>query len=115
MQVVKELRRLGYQLDIKGAGAAAKISCKFTGNQPPDPAIIKPLLDELRARKTEAVDFLLSRKQSRGKVIVFPYPINETLGIGDFDPMDVRYIDGKPVLEPGWWKDIKNRKGETHD
>jgi hypothetical protein len=38
---------------------------------------------------------------------IFPYPLPETLGIGDVDPMDYRYENGKAILEPGWWMNIK--------
>ena len=38
---------------------------------------------------------------------IFPYPLPETLGIGDVDPMDYRYENGKVILEPGWWMNIK--------
>lgn len=38
---------------------------------------------------------------------IFPYPLPETLGIGDVDPLDYRYENGKVILDPGWWKNIK--------
>ena len=41
---------------------------------------------------------------------LFPYPINKTLGIGKYDPRDMRIKNGKPVVEEGWWRDIKVKK-----
>lgn len=57
-------------------------------------------------KPAKVVDFC-REAQKRG--YAFPYPINETLGIGSFDPMDIRYINGRPVLEPGWWKKIPKK------
>jgi len=45
----------------------------------------------------------------------FKYPINETLGIGDVDPIDFKRIDGKWVLVPGWWKNIKPKGDKESD
>ena len=96
------------RLDVKVLLAGDKLRLEAAAG-----LLTDDLRELIRQHKGEIIAELLRRGQLRRKVIPFPYPINETLGIGDFDPMDVRYIDGKPVLEPGWWKDIKSRKGET--
>lgn len=75
--------------------------------------VLSPELKETIAQhKQSLIEELQKREEEyRRRVIPFPYPINETLGIGDFDPLDVRYVDGRPVLEPGWWKEIPKEKG----
>lgn len=65
-----------------------------------------------RAQKREPepaqVVSLAAEAKKRGKA--FPYPLPETLGLGSQDPLDIRYIDGKPVLDPGWWKKLPRNK-----
>ncbi len=101
MKVLKELEMQGYFFWLEND----LIQYEYRGNEQPDPDIIKPLLAELKERKEEAVKYLQAKEEElRRKVIPFPYPINETMGIGEYDPLDIRYIDGKPTLDPGWWK-----------
>ncbi len=44
---------------------------------------------------------------------MFPYPINETLGIGDVDPADIRRVGDEWVYDPGWWREIPERVKEA--
>ena len=111
MKVLRKLEKLGYRFQLEGG---EQIKFKYEGKERPDPAVVKPLLEELKARKSEAFKYLQAREEEwRCKVIPFPYPINETLGIGEYDPLDVRWVNGKPVLDPGWWKRIP--KGRSRD
>ena len=55
----------------------------------------------------KVIDF---QEEAQKRGYPFPYPINETLGIGEYDPLDVRWVNGKPVLDPGWWKKIPRRR-----
>lgn len=64
-------------------------------------ALTDKMRELIRQHKEEIIAELLRRERVASKVIMFPYPINETLGIGSCDPLDIRYVDGKPVLEPG--------------
>ena len=57
MQAIQQLRDLGYTITTNGD----KINATYTGQGHPDPATVRPLLDELRAHKAEAVDFLRQR------------------------------------------------------
>ena len=45
-----------------------------------------------------------------GNVLLFPYPVNVTCPSvgGAYDPRDLKNIDGKPTLCPGWWRKIEN-------
>ena len=58
MQAVEELRRIGYEVSIKGEGSAAKIACRYIGRQQPDPTIVTPLLNKLKECKGEAIAYL---------------------------------------------------------
>jgi len=115
MLAIQELEKHGYRFEVLDNS----IKFKYSRNDDPDPAIVRPLLEELKTRKEEAIYYLQGRK--RDNVIdpevaarkcgrPFPYPINETLGLGEFDPLDIRYINGKPVLDPGWWKNIPKER-----
>lgn len=107
MQVISELEKQGYFFWLAGE----KIKFEYRGPGRPDTDIVRPLLEELKARKAEAARYIQAREEERRqKKLPFPYPINETLGIGEYDPLDIRYIDGKPVLDPGWWKKIPGKK-----
>jgi len=77
--------------------------------------VLTPELKEAITKHKQALLQELRRQEEeyRRKVIPFPYPINETMGIGEWDPLDIRYINGKPVLDPGWWKKIP-RKGREN-
>lgn len=55
MQAIDELQKLGYTLTID----RDEIVVKHTGQGHPDPGTVKPLLDELRQRKREALVYLL--------------------------------------------------------
>ncbi|MDI6710852.1 MAG: hypothetical protein QME76_09290 [Bacillota bacterium] len=71
----------------------------------PLPEDVRPLLRQLKTADREALRDFLRR---RG---LFPYPINETLGIGDVDPLDYRYRDGGLTYEPGWWRKVPKAAG----
>jgi len=34
----------------------------------------------------------------------------DPLKVSPVNPLDFKYVDGKMVLVPGWWKDIKSEK-----
>lgn len=106
MKPLKELERYGYCFQLEGD----RIRFKHRGTDKPDPEIVKPLLAELKQRKQEVVKYLQAREKLRRKVIPFPYPINETLKIGEYDPLDIRYVNGKPVVDPGWWKQLREKE-----
>ena len=42
---------------------------------------------------------------------LFPYPLPETLNIGNQDPLDYKHKDGQWVHEPEWWREIGQKKG----
>ena len=44
---------------------------------------------------------------------VFPYPLPETKGIGDVDPLDYRHKDGEVVIEPEWWRNVRLPEKKT--
>lgn len=71
----------------------------------PLPEDVRPLLRQLKAAAREDLKAFLRR---RG---LFPYPINETLGIGTLDPLDYRYRDGRLAYEPGWWRKVPRAAG----
>lgn len=101
MELLKKLESRGYSFWLDGK----LVKFEYSGPGGPDPDVIKPLLEELKQRKDEVISCLQARgKELRRKLIPFPYPINETMGIGDCDPLDFRYIDGNAVINPGWWK-----------
>ena len=106
MKALRKLEKLGYRFQLEGE----QIKFKHEGKERPDPAVVKPLLEELKARKSEAFKYLQAREAELRERDPFPYPINETLGIGEYDPLDVRWVNGKPVLDPGWWKKIPRRR-----
>lgn len=50
-EVLKELRKMGYAIGLRGE----KVRLTWTGEDEPSRALAKPLLEELEARKAEAV------------------------------------------------------------
>ena len=54
MKALKELQSLGYQAEIKNG----KLSLKYMGEGKPDKETVKPLLEELKQHKREAVTCL---------------------------------------------------------
>jgi hypothetical protein len=76
---------------------------------------------EMPKRRTDKTDIARAKREPAQVVSLqeeaikrgrpFPYPLPETCGIGEWDPMDIRWINGKPVLEPGWWRNIPRGKG----
>jgi len=57
MQAISELRNQGYTISLDHDD----LVIKYTGAGHPDPATVKPLLEELRAHKAEALDYLRQR------------------------------------------------------
>ncbi len=102
MKLISDLEKIGYSFQVKDNN----IHYTFKGPGHPKPEV-EPLLIELKQKKEKAVIFLKARK---GKEKMFPYPINETLGIGNADPLDYRRENGKRVSDPGWWKKIGRGK-----
>ena len=43
----------------------------------------------------------------------FPYPLPQTLKIGEQDPLDYRWTPAGWVYDPGWWRRIGERKHLT--
>jgi hypothetical protein len=60
MRAIDELQKLGYTLTID----RNEIVVKHIGQGHPDPATVKPLLDDLRAHKQEAIAYLRQREQT---------------------------------------------------
>ncbi len=63
MEALRELEKMGYFFQLKGE----QVRFKHIGESKPDPAVVRPLLEELKARKSEAIRYL----QAREKVIDF--------------------------------------------
>jgi hypothetical protein len=57
MQAVSDLVVQGYTLSVNHDD----LVIKYTGQGRPDPATVRPLLDELRTHKQDAINFLLQR------------------------------------------------------
>lgn len=64
---------------------------------------------ERQQESSKVIDF---QKEMQKRRDIFPYPLNETLGIGEWDPLDIKYVNGKPVLQPGWWRKIPKDDGD---
>ena len=62
-----------------------------------------------RQESSKVIDF---QKEMQKRRDIFPYPLNETLGIGEWDPLDIKYVNGKPVLQPGWWRKMPKDDGD---
>lgn len=58
MQLLRELEELGYEVAFEGNN----IRLTWRGQGKPDPATVKPLLDELKRRKEEAIRWLAPRQ-----------------------------------------------------
>jgi len=63
MQAVRELERLGFRFTIAGE----KLRYQYAGEGQPDPAKVRPLLEELKANKQEAIAYLWQRNIHRTK------------------------------------------------
>jgi hypothetical protein len=57
MQAIQQLRQLGYTITTNGD----KINATYTGDDHPDPATVRLLLEELRAHKQDAITYLQQR------------------------------------------------------
>jgi hypothetical protein len=57
MQAIDSLKNQGYNLSVDHDD----LFIKYTGPGHPDPATVRPLLDDLRAHKQEAISFLRER------------------------------------------------------
>jgi len=63
MLAIQELEKCGYCFEVSGSS----IKFKYSGSGSPDPAIVKPLLEELKARKEEAIYYLQGRKRENDR------------------------------------------------
>ena len=83
-------------------------------NHPEEPITKQKNSPEMPIQRTDNTDtgnkVIDFQEEAQKRGYPFPYPINETLGIGEYDPLDVRWVNGKPVLDPGWWKKIPRRR-----
>lgn len=61
MELLAQLRENGYQVSLHGTD----ILLSYAGESEPNPAIINPLLKELKVRKDEALDFLRFEEETR--------------------------------------------------
>lgn len=59
MQLLRQLEEVGYQVALVGDN----VRLTWRGVGKPDPAIVRPLLEELKRRKEEAIRWLASRQQ----------------------------------------------------
>lgn len=58
-----------------------------------------------KAQKKEPTQVVNIREEARRRGRPFPYPLPETCGIGEVDPLDFRRLpDGSWINDPGWWK-----------
>jgi hypothetical protein len=57
MQILRELEAMGYDITLDGNN----VRLTWRGQGKPDPATVKPLLEELKRRKEEAIRWLASR------------------------------------------------------
>lgn len=64
MQPLLELKKIGYSFWLEGE----RIQYEYRGPDRPDPAVVKPLLEELKQCKGEALRYL---QQRQGKLIDF--------------------------------------------
>ncbi len=61
MELLAQLRENGYRVSLHGTD----ILLSYAGESEPDPAIINPLLQKLKARKAEALAFLRLEAETR--------------------------------------------------
>ena len=77
-------------------------------NHPEEPITKQKNSPEMPIQRTDNTDtgnkVIDFQKEMQKRRDIFPYPLNETLGIGEWDPLDIKYVNGKPVLQPGWWR-----------
>lgn len=59
MQLLRQLEEIGYQATLDGDN----VRLTWRGVGKPDPAIVRPLLEELKRRKEEAIRWLTFRQQ----------------------------------------------------
>jgi hypothetical protein len=54
---------------------------------------------------------LQGKRPQNARELMFPYPLPETLGIGETDPLDYRFDVGRQewVHEPGWWLSVRKQ------
>jgi len=57
MEAVQKLEKLGYNFEV----VSSNIKFKHIGSSQPNPAQVKPLLEELKAHKPEALVYLQPR------------------------------------------------------
>jgi len=60
MELLQKLRKIGYQITLEGAN----LRLTWQGEGSPDPAMVRPLLEELKQRKEEAVRWIASQYQT---------------------------------------------------
>jgi hypothetical protein len=89
MNVVKQLRLLGYRVTAKGADLALT----YYGAGQPDPARVRPLLEELRQHKAEAITYLASEaavpisRRSEAEEAAWWAATSIARGAPDLDPL----------------------------
>ena len=85
-------------------------------NHPEEPITKQKNSPEMPIQRTDNTDtgnkVIDFQKEMQKRRDIFPYPLNETLGIGEWDPLDIKYVNGKPVLQPGWWRKIPKDEGD---
>lgn len=59
MHLLRQLEKIGYQATLDGDN----VRLTWRGMGKPDPAIVRPLLEELKRRKEEAIRWLVSQQQ----------------------------------------------------
>lgn len=87
---------------LKEVAALGKWLSKFEGN--PETRKRRTAIGAIGQGKKELARAINLQEKAVKRELLFSYPVSETLGIGDFDPIDIRWINGKPVLQPGWWR-----------
>lgn len=60
MITVEALENIGYEITLKGD----KVVYKYQGEEKPDPAIVLPLLEELKAKRQEAIVYLSAQAKA---------------------------------------------------
>lgn len=89
------------QLNVKISLAGDKLHVDA-----PAGVLTPELKQELAKHKPELMALLRPRNE-----ILFPYPLPQTLGLGDVDPRDFRFDVKKQkwVWSPGWWESIPKK------
>jgi len=65
MEPLLELERIGYEATLKDDGQG--ISLKYKGEGKPDPDQVKPLIEEIKQRKQEAISYLMQQEPGHKK------------------------------------------------